>query len=127
MIEAFKCHPKILFNRRLSTFFIWWDLFFPFLDVAFTFGFIPGLVLALFGHYWIVGPMTLSLFPIALMINWIMFHTEKSMFVEQGLHVRQNIVGFLIYLLPYNMILQPAAVLGYFVEFLGLKKVWGTK
>ena len=127
MIEAFKCHPKILFNRRLSTFFIWWDLFFPFLDVAFTFGFIPGLVLALFGHYWIVGPMTLSLFPIALMINWIMFHTEKSMFVEQGLHVRQNIMGFLIYLLPYNMILQPAAVLGYFVEFLGLKKVWGTK
>jgi hypothetical protein len=30
-------------------------------------------------------------------------------------------------LLPYSMILQPAAVLGYVVEFLGLKKVWGTK
>jgi biofilm PGA synthesis N-glycosyltransferase PgaC len=127
MIEAFKAHPKILFKRQLSTFFIWWDLFFPFLDIAFTFGFIPGLVLALMGHYWIVGPMTLSLFPIALLINWIMFRTESKMFSEQGLHVRRNVTGFLIYLLPYNIILQPAAVLGYIVEFLGLKKVWGTK
>lgn len=127
MIEAFKFHPKILFKARLSTFFIWWDLFFPLMDVAFTFGFLPGIVLALLGHYWIVGPMTLSLFPIALLINWIMFHTEKKMFEAQGLHVRQNTLGFLIYLLPYSMILQPAAVLGYVVEFLGLKKVWGTK
>jgi biofilm PGA synthesis N-glycosyltransferase PgaC len=87
----------------------------------------PGIVLALFGHYWIVGPMTLSLFPIALLINWIMFDTENMMFKDQGLHVRQNTLGFLIYLLPYSMILQPAAVLGYVVEFLGLKKVWGTK
>jgi biofilm PGA synthesis N-glycosyltransferase PgaC len=127
MIEAFKHHPKILLKPQLSTFFIWWDLFFPFMDIAFTFGFLPGLVLALMGHYWIVGPMTLSLFPIALLINWLMFRTESKMFMEQGLHVRRNIVGFLIYLLPYNIILQPAAVVGYFVEFLGFKKVWGTK
>jgi len=127
MIEAFKCHPKVLLKPQLSTFFIWWDLFFPFMDIAFTFGFLPGLVLALMGHYWIVGPMTLSLFPIALLINWLMFRTESKMFMEQGLHVRRNIVGFLIYLLPYNIILQPAAVLGYFVELLGFKKVWGTK
>lgn len=127
MIEAFKVHPKILFKRQLSTFFIWWDLFFPLMDVAFTFGFIPGLVLALMGHYWIVGPMTLSLFPIAILINWLMYRTENKMFAEQGLHVRRNITGFLVYLLPYNIILQPAAVLGYVVEFLGLKKVWGTK
>lgn len=127
MIEAFKHHPKILLKPQLSTFFIWWDLFFPFMDIAFTFGFLPGLVLALMGHYWIVGPMTLSLFPIALLINWLMFRTESKMFMEQGLHVRRNVVGFLIYLLPYNIILQPAAVLGYFVEFLGFKKVWGTK
>lgn len=127
MIEAFKHHPKILLKPQLSTFFIWWDLFFPFMDIAFTFGFLPGLMLALMGYYWIVGPMTLSLFPIALLINWLMFRTESKMFMEQGLHVRRNIVGFLIYLLPYNIILQPAAVLGYFVEFLGFKKVWGTK
>ena len=126
MIEAFKYHPGILFKPRLSTFFIWWDLFFPLMDLTFTFAFIPGIILALLGHYWIVGPMTLSLFPIALFINWLMFNTESKMFEAQGLHVRKNILGFLIYLLPYSMILQPAAVVGYFLEFLGVRKVWGT-
>jgi biofilm PGA synthesis N-glycosyltransferase PgaC len=49
------------------------------------------------------------------------------MFEAQGLHVRKNILGFLIYLLPYGMILQPAAVIGYVYEILGLRKEWGTK
>lgn len=127
MIEAFKFHPEILVKPRLSTFFIWWDLFFPLMDLTFTFVFLPGIILALFGYFWIVGPMTLSLFPIAFFLNWIMFNTETKMFEEQGLHVRKNILGFLIYLLPYGMILQPAAVIGYVYEILGLRKEWGTK
>lgn len=127
MIEAFKFHPEILVKPRLSTFFIWWDLFFPLMDLTFTFVFLPGIILALFGYFWIVGPMTLSLFPIAFFLNWVMFNTETKMFEEQGLHVRKNILGFLIYLLPYGMILQPAAVIGYVYEILGLRKEWGTK
>ncbi len=127
MIEAFKFHPGILFKPRLSTFFIWWDLLFPLMDLTFTFVFLPGVLLALFGYFWIVGPMTLSLFPIAFFLNWIMFHTETKMFEDQGLHVRKNILGFLVYLLPYGMILQPAAVIGYIYEILGLRKEWGTK
>ncbi len=127
MIEAFQIHPGVIFKPRLSTFFIWWDLLFPLMDIAFTFGFIPGLILAVFGHYWIVGPMTLSLFPIAILINWIMYHTESKMFVKQGLIVRKNFLGFLIYLFPYGLILQPAAVLGYFSQIVGFKRQWGTK
>jgi biofilm PGA synthesis N-glycosyltransferase PgaC len=56
-----------------------------------------------------------------------MFNTEAKMFEAQGLHVRKNIWGFLIYILPYGMILQPAAVLGYVSEILGFRKEWGTK
>ena len=92
MFEAFQHHPKILFKKKLHVFFIWWDLFFPFMDIAFTFGFIPGLIGACFGHYWIVGPMTLSLFPIALFVNWIMYHIEGKMFNLQKLIVRRNVV-----------------------------------
>ena len=127
MIEAFKYHPLILFKPRLSTFFIWWDLFFPLVDITFTFAFLPGIIFSFFGYYWIAGPMTLSLFPIAFLINWLMFNTETKMFEAQGLHVRKNIWGFLIYILPYGMILQPAAVLGYVSEILGFRKEWGTK
>jgi biofilm PGA synthesis N-glycosyltransferase PgaC len=127
MIEAFKYHPGILFKPRLSSYFIWWDLAFPLVDLAYTFGFIPGLVLAMFGHFWIVGPMTLSLVPIAVVINSVMYRTERAMFTEQGLHVRKNREGLLIYMMPYGMLVQPAAVLGYLSEILKLKKSWGTK
>ncbi|QWD88447.1 glycosyltransferase family 2 protein [Polynucleobacter sp. MWH-CaK5] len=127
MIEAFKYHPKVLFRKRLSTFFIWWDLLFPAMDVAFTFGFLPGLVLAMFGYYWIVGPMTLILLPMALLMNSLMYRIEEKMFVEQHLHVRRNTLGFFLYMLPYSCILQPAAVWGYITEIFGTKKSWGTK
>jgi biofilm PGA synthesis N-glycosyltransferase PgaC len=127
MIEAFKYHPKVLFRKRLSTFFIWWDLLFPAMDVAFTFGFLPGLVLAMFGYFWIVGPMTLTLLPLALIMNSVMYRIEEQMFAEQHLHVRRNTFGFFVYMLPYSCILQPAAVWGYITEIFGTKKTWGTK
>jgi biofilm PGA synthesis N-glycosyltransferase PgaC len=121
MIEAFKYHPKVLFRKRLSTFFIWWDLLFPAMDVAFTFGFLPGLVLAMFGYFWIVGPMTLILLPMALIMNSVMYRIEEKMFSEQHLHVRRNTLGFFLYMLPYSCILQPAAVWGYITEIFGTK------
>lgn len=127
MFEAFQFHPKILFKNKLYVFFIWWDLFFPFMDIAFTFGFIPGLIAACFGHYWIVGPMTLSLFPIALFVNWVMYHIEGKMFNLQKLVVRRNVLGFIIYIFPYSIMLQPAAVIGYFYQIAGIRKTWGTK
>ncbi len=127
MIEAFKAHPGILFKPRLSSYFIWWDLAFPLMDLAYTLGFIPGLVLALFGKFWVVGPMTLSLLPLAAVISHIMYRTGKSMFTTQGLRVRRNPEGLLFYMLPYGMLVQPAAVLGYGAELLRLQKSWGTK
>lgn len=127
MIEAFKNHPGILLVPRLSTFFVYWNLLFPLLDLIFTLSFIPGLVLALFGYYWIVGPMTLALIPIAMAMHYNMFRIGKVMFASQGLKVRMNIKGFLIYLLGYSLIMQPVSAVGYFSELLNLKKSWGTK
>ncbi len=127
MIEAFKKHPGILLTPRLSTFFVYWNLLFPLLDLIFTLSFIPGLVFALFGYYWIVGPMTLALIPIALVMQYSMFHIGRNMFDSCGLKVRNNLKGFLIYSLGYSLIMQPASVVGYFSEILNLKKSWGTK
>jgi biofilm PGA synthesis N-glycosyltransferase PgaC len=127
MIEAFIHQPDILFKPRLSTFFIYWNLLFPLLDFVFTFSFIPGIVLALFGYYWIVGPMTLALIPLAMGMNYLMFGLGKTMFDHRGLRVRINLKGFLIYSFAYNLIMQPICFLGYLSEILKLKKNWGTK
>lgn len=127
LIEAFKDNPIILFKPRLSTLYVWWNTLFPLMDIAFTFGFIPGLILACFGIFWIAGPMTLSLLPMAFLLNWQMYLKGKAMFNAEHLTVRSNVLGFLSYVFAYGLILQPACVYGYFSELLNLRKSWGTK
>lgn len=127
MIEAFIKHPSILIKPRLSTFFIYWNLFFPWLDIAFTFGFIPGIILACFGHYWIVGIMTLVLLPMAFLLGFLNYSIERRMFNNLELKVRKNFSGFLLYVLAYSFLLQPASILGYMDEVLRTRKTWGTK
>ncbi len=127
MMEAFIKHPSILIKPRLSTFFIYWNLFFPWLDVAFTLGFLPGLILACFGYYWIVGAMTLILLPMAFLLGFLNYSIESRMFKDMGLKVRKNFTGFFIYVLAYSFLLQPASVLGYMDEILRTRKTWGTK
>jgi biofilm PGA synthesis N-glycosyltransferase PgaC len=127
LIEAFKAYSRLLFRWRLSTVFVWWNLLFPLMDAIYTLCFIPGLVLALFGYYWLAGPMTLLVLPLAFAVNYLMFFIQSRMFREQGLKVRRNPLGFVVYALFYGMVLQPGCVLGYLSEMLNLRKRWGTK
>jgi biofilm PGA synthesis N-glycosyltransferase PgaC len=127
LMEAFARHPKLLFKPRLSTLFIWWNALFVPLDLVYTFAFIPGLVLAAFGIYWIAGPMTLLVLPLALVWNAVIFRVQSRMFRAQGLRVRRNLGGFLVYTFAYTMLLQPACVIGYASELFQLRKSWGTK
>jgi biofilm PGA synthesis N-glycosyltransferase PgaC len=127
LIEAFKAHWRLLFAPRMSTVFVWWNLLFPYMDLVYTLFFIPGLVLALFGVYWLAGPMTLLVLPMAFAVNYLMFFIQSRMFRTQGLKVRRNPLGFLVYALFYGLVLQPGCVLGYLSELLNLRKRWGTK
>ena len=127
MMEAFRQHPRILLVPRMSTLFVWWNVLFPWLDLAYTLCFIPGLILACFGVYWVAGPMTLVLLPMALIMNYVMYRIGVGMFASQNLRVRSNVLGFLVYAFTYSLILQPASVAGYLSELLGTRKSWGSK
>lgn len=128
LIEAFKVHWQLLFKPRMTTLFIWWNLLFPYMDIVFTFAFIPGIIAACFGIYWIAGPMTLIVLPLAFLVNYIMYRIQIKMFIKQGLKVRKNILGFITYALFYSIMMQPFSVVGYVKEiFNGAKKNWGTK
>lgn len=127
LIEAFKCHWRLLFRRRLSTIFIWFNVMIPFMDVVYTATFIPGLVLALFGYYWLAGPMTLLVLPLTMIVNYLMYSVQSAMFATQGLKVRRNRFGFFVYALFYGAVLQPACVVGYIKEVFNMPKKWGTK
>jgi len=127
LMEAFRRHPRILLVPRMTTFFVGWNLLFPWLDFVYTVAFIPGLILALFGIYWIAGVMTLALLPMALLMNVLMYRISVKMFDVQGLRVRRNVSGFLMYVFAYSLVLQPVSAAGYVSELLGLRKHWGTK
>jgi biofilm PGA synthesis N-glycosyltransferase PgaC len=127
MMEAFRQHPRILVTPRMSTLFVWWNVLFPWLDLAYTLCFIPGVIIACFGIYWVAGPMTLVLMPMALLMNYVMYRIGVGMFASQNLRVRSNVLGFLVYAFTYSLILQPASVAGYLSELLGTRKTWGSK
>ena len=127
LVEAFAHHSRMLFKRRMTTLFVWWNVMFLPLDLTYTFAFIPGLVLALFGHYQIAGIMTLAVLPLAFLWNLLIYRVQGAMFRRQGLRVRRNLGGLLFYVLGYSVVMQPVCVWGYFAELFGLRKQWGTK
>lgn len=127
LIEAFKAHGGLLFKPRLTTLFIWWNLLFLPLDLVYTLVFIPGLVLALFGVFWIAGPLTLAVLPLAALWNLFIFRIQRHMFHDEGLKVRRNFGGFLFYAVGYSLMMQPISVWGYGAELLGARKQWGGK
>ncbi|WBL16758.1 glycosyltransferase family 2 protein [Sutcliffiella sp. NC1] len=124
MIEAFKRvkpwnQPSIFTKYLTGT-----NLIFPYLDVVYTFVWIPGLILAFFGYYYIVGATILFVLPLALLTNYTMYHYQRKVFDKLGLKIRKNIFGFFAYVLTYQMFMSPISVLGYAQEFLQLKRVW---
>ena len=127
LVEAFANHGRLLLQPRMSTLFIWWNLLFLPMDLVFTFAFIPGIVLALFGWYGIAGVMTLTVLPLALLWNLAILYKQRQVFMRCELRIRRNILGFLLFVLGYTMVLQPVCVWGYVSELLGARKHWGTK
>ena len=127
LVEAFRHHPGILFKRRLVTFLASWNLVFPWIDFTFTFGFIPGVVLALFGYYWLVGPATLALIPTAALLGYVMYQRSARVFAAHGLRIKGDLSALLGYTLGYGFIMHPASLSGYAAELLGVRKSWGTK
>jgi len=101
------------------------DLLIPALDVAYALVWLPGLVLAATGRYWIVGPYTLAVLPLTLVVNAILYRFQRRrVFNLLGLRVRRNTLGFLGFVLAYQMLMSPIAVVGYGQELLGLRRRW---
>jgi biofilm PGA synthesis N-glycosyltransferase PgaC len=125
MIEGLKQHGSLVWQKsRLSSFFVGIDFVIPFVDLFYTFVFLPGVILALTGRYYIAGPQTLILLPMALLIITIMFLKQKAVFNVLGLKVRQNLAGFIVYMLVYQVLMSPVCVVGYFQELFGTVKRW---
>lgn len=126
MIEGLKAHGRLTnWSRlRLTQLFVVIDFLFPVMDFAYTFVFLPGIVLAMTGHFFIAGPMTLLVLPLTILIIYIMFRKERKIFDELGLKVRHGKVGVIFYAIFYQIIMSPICVIGYFQEIFGFARKW---
>lgn len=127
LMEAFKAHWPLLFRARMSTLFVWWNVCFLPLDLVYTLVFIPGIVAACFGYFYIAGPLTIAVLPLTVLWNGIIFRIQSGVYAREDLIVRRNPAGFLFYALAYSLLMQPVCVWGYLAEILGLRKKWDTK
>ena len=124
MIEALAIHRNLLRKPRLRTMFIWWNLLFVSVDVTFTFAFIPGLILALFGIFWLAGPVTLLVLPLTVLWNVVIYRIQTRMLKRQDIEMKRSIWGFILYAFIYPLFMQPVSVWGYVSELFGRKKQW---
>ena len=117
MIEGLREYgPDLVGSKRYLAHGVAVDYLFPFVDAAFSLVFIPGIVLALFGNYAIVGPMTVAVLPLNLLLAGVMLERQRRVFRAVGLVERRNVLGFAAYVFIYQLISSPVSLAGYVQE-----------
>lgn len=124
MVEGLKAVKPWQQPIRYIRFLTSINLFMPFLDTAYTFAWIPGLVLAMFGIFWIIGPMTLLVLPLAMLQNYILFVYQRRVFKDLNLKIRINRFGFVVFVLFYQLVMSPISIIGYVQEIFAKERVW---
>lgn len=125
VIEGLRTVPPWKQPRRMARVLTAVDMTIPFLDTAYVIAWLPGLVLACFGIFWLVGPMTIAVLPLMALAYGVLFHRQwQYVFKPLGLHVRKNWLALLAFLLVYQILMSMASVRGYVQELLGARRQW---
>jgi len=124
MIEGLKRYGRLVRQGFLPSFFVGVDFAIPAIDLFYSIVFIPGIILALTGRFYIVGPFTLLVIPLTFLIFLLVYRKQKKVFDELNLKVRRNQFGFFLFLIVYQAIMSPICVTGYCKELVGVKKRW---
>jgi poly-beta-1,6-N-acetyl-D-glucosamine synthase len=125
MIEGLRDHGVSLLRRgNYYSHSVAANFLFPLLDASFTLAFIPGVVLAAFGNFAIVGPLTLFVLPLNGLLGGVMFLHQRRVFDSVNLRVRHNSRGLLVYFLCYQFVMAPISVAGYALETVRARRAW---
>lgn len=125
MIEGIRSVKPWKQPRRMTAIMASFDLLLPFLDFAYAFLWMPGIVMACFGLYWFVGIYTAAVLPLTLLVNALLYrYQRRRVFDPLNLRVRKNLRGLIGYVVVYQMLMSPMSILGYTQELLGTRRRW---
>ena len=90
------------------------------LDLAFLFGFVPGLVLAALGYFYLAGCLTLTTLAVCLVFFLSTYLYQKQLHIP----FYNSVWGFVWFLALFQMIQSTAAIHGYLLRLLHRKGEW---
>lgn len=120
MLEGLRAAAPWEQPKFFSKYFTGVNLCVIYLDLAFLFGFIPGIILALMGYCYIVGILTLLYLAVSLLLYINMYIYRKSLKIP----FENSLAGFIAFILFFQIIQSTAAVHGYITGILGRKAEW---
>lgn len=125
MIEGIRCVPPWRQRSFIAVALTSIDLAIPFLDLAYVFLWWPGVVLACTGRFWVVGPMTIAVVPMTLLLYGVLYrYQHRQVLVPLGLRPRRDKRGLVLFLLGYQLLMSTVSILGYGQELLRLRRSW---
>jgi biofilm PGA synthesis N-glycosyltransferase PgaC len=125
MLEGLATVPPWRQTRRLTGMIAGLDLLIPFLDVGYALIWLPGVVLLLLGYPLIVSVWTLAVLPITLLVyGGLRTYQTRHVFGSLDLQVRRNRLGYVTFLLGYQVLCSPAAIAGYVQHLAGARRRW---
>lgn len=125
MLEGLRAVPPWRQSRPMSGAIASIDLLIPLLDIGYGVLWLGGLVLALLGLPIIVGWWTLLVLPVTLLVYGLLRSWQsRRVFGPLGLQVRRNRVGYVAFLLLYQVLCSWASLAGYAQHLLGTTRRW---
>ncbi|MGV8967500.1 MAG: glycosyltransferase [Cellulomonas sp.] len=125
MLEGISTVPPWRQARRLTGFVAGVDLVIPLLDIGYALIWLPGLVLFLLGYPLIVSAWTLAVLPVTLLVyGGLRSFQSRHVFGPLGLEVRRNRLGYVAFLLGYQVLCSTASLAGYTQHLVGARRRW---
>ncbi len=125
MLEGLRTVPPWRQQRGFAKILTAIDLLIPLLDCTYVLVWIPGLLLACFGIFWIVGPVTVAVLPVTLAVYGLLFRFQRrQVFEPLGLRVRRNGLGFFLFVVMYQLVMSSVSVVGYGQQLVGTRRRW---
>lgn len=120
MIEGLRVVPPWKQGTLYSKYFCSVNLSVIYLDLAYIFGFIPGVILAFQGYYYFVGCLTIYTLLISLLLYCSMYFYQKSLKIK----FTDSITGFIFFVLFFQTVQSAASLHGYFLQLMRKKVKW---
>ena len=125
MLEGLRSVPPWRQRRPLTRLVASVDLLIPFLDIGYVLIWLPGVVLFLLGHPLIVSVWTLAVLPVTLLVyGSLRRYQSREVFAPLDLQVRRNRIGYVVFLLGYQVLCSTASLIGYTQFLTGSSRRW---